>query len=100
MHISILVIIILLGFLTSYMAAIGYVKGIRENLKKHLRDIDVILISIVFGGPALLITYMFSEVRIEDTTHHYRYLICGIVFTILQILIVVLLFVFNVIKFE
>lgn len=89
MNIGIFATIVIVLFLTCYMTCIGYVKGLKNNSPKQLKDWQVIIVCIFFGGPALLITYMFSEVRINDISNNYRYLISGIVLTILQIALVV-----------
>lgn len=76
-------LIVLLGFLFSYQSAIMYVKCLR-NGDKRFTDLTPILVSIIFGGPVLLLTYMFKEIRDVDKTKKYRYLISGIVLTVLQ----------------
>lgn len=96
-NVGIAVSVVVMGFLLTYLALIAYVKGIRND-KKTMKDIEVIIIGIFFGGPVLLLGYMFPEVRIEDIDKHNRWLISGIVLTILQILLIVLLCVFKVIK--
>lgn len=89
MNVGILATIVIVLFITSYMTCIGYVKGLRNNSKNQLKDWQVIIICILFGGPALLITYMFNEVRLADIEHGRRYLISGIVLTVIQIAAVV-----------
>ena len=93
-----LLIIIIVGILFTYLSCIRYVKGMRLNYEKN-SDLIPIAMGIFFGGPALLITYMFPEIRTADKQLHYRYLICGIVFTSLQILLSILLCVFKVVTF-
>lgn len=88
--------IVIVLFVVCYGSCITYVKQLRNKNEKRLKDYQVILICVLFGGPALLITYMFKEVRDEDYLNHFRYLISGIVLTILQILLVILLVYFKV----
>ena len=89
MNVGIFATIVIVLFLTSYMSCIGYVKGLKNNSKNQLKDWQTIIICILFGGPALLITYMYSEVRLADIEHNRRYLISGIVLTILQIGVII-----------
>ena len=91
--------IVVLLFLVCYGVCITYVKALKTGKEKRLKYYEVILACLLFGGPALLMTYIFKEVRDEDYVHHKIYLISGIVLTILQILLVVLLCSFKVIKF-
>lgn len=91
--------IVVVLFLVCYGTCIAYVKGLKENKENRLKHYQVIILCILFGGPALLISYMFKEIREEDYLYHYAYLICGIVFTVLQILLVALLIVFKVLTF-
>ena len=91
---SIIFALVIFGFIASYMVAISHVRGLRENRKNIISYLTVLLTCIVFGGPALLITYMFAEIREEDKKHHNLYLILGVVYTVLQILLVTLLVIF------
>lgn len=93
------VIVILMGIIFSYLECIKYLKGLR-GISSPTPDHYPILVSIFFGGPILLLTYLFSDIRAEDSLHHRRYLICGIVFTILQITLIYLLIYFKVLTFE
>ncbi len=93
------VVFILLGMLFSYLQCVRYLKGLRGILSP-VPDHYPILVSIFFGGPVLLLTYLFSDIRDEDAMYKRRYLICGIIFTILQITLVALLIYFKVLTFE
>lgn len=97
MNIGLLFTILVGGFLLTYMMAITYVKSIR--LEKKTTDLYVLAIGLFFGGPAMLLTYIFPEVRDEDFLHKRRYLVLGIVYTVIEIVLVILLFVFNVITY-
>lgn len=99
MKFSLFMPIAIVLFLFCYMTCISYVKSLRSSSEKGLKSYQVIILSLLFGGPALLLSYMFKEVREEDCLHHYSYLICGIAFTIVQIVAVTLLCVFGVITF-
>lgn len=91
--------IIIILFIVCYGACISYVKSLRNGNQKGLKFYQVILLCALFGGPALLITYMFKEIREEDYLHHHCYLLFGILLTMLQVSLVVLLCVFKVITF-
>lgn len=91
--------IIIVLFVICYGSCISYVKKLRNGDDKGLKHYQVILLCILFGGPALLITYMFKEIREEDILHHHLYLISGIVLSVLQILLVFLLCYFQVLTF-
>lgn len=91
--------IIIVLFVICYGSCISYVKKLRNGDDKGLKHYQVILLCILFGGPALLITYMFKEIREEDILHHYLYLISGIALSVLQILLVFLLCYFQVLTF-
>lgn len=91
--------IIIVLFVICYGSCISYVKKLRNGDDKGLKHYQVILLCVLFGGPALLITYMFKEIREEDVLHHYLYLISGIVLSVLQILLVFLLCYFQVLTF-
>lgn len=93
-----LMIICLLG---TYLITIQYIKYLRKERSRKIRDIDCILVSIFFGGPVLLIMELaFPEIRFEDGVHKYRVLISSILLTIVQIIIIILLFYFGLIKFD
>ncbi len=93
------VVFILAGMLFTYLQSIRYLKGLRGILSP-IPDHYPILVGIFFGGPILLLTYLFSDIRDEDAMHKRRYLICGVVFTIFQTTLVVLLIHFKVLTFE
>ena len=85
--------------LATYLCSITYVKYLRDNTKKKIRDIDLILVSILFGGPVVFVMWCaFPEIRDEDMVHHHRVLISSIIISLIQITIIVLLFVFGVIE--
>lgn len=91
-------VICLLG---TYLITIQYIRYLRKERTRKIRDIDCILVSVLFGGPVLLIMELvFPEIRFEDGVHKYRMLISSIVLTLVQIAIIVLLFYFGVIKLD
>lgn len=93
-----LLVICLLG---TYLLSIQYLRYLRKERKREIRDIDCILTSILFGAPVLLVMELaFYEIRYEDGTHKYRMLISSIILTIIQITAIVLLFYFGVIKLD
>lgn len=87
--------IVIIGFLVNYALLTYYTKSLRKGDEKTYWW--VLLISgIVFGGPVLLISYIIDDVRKEDADfHHHLYLIFGIVYTLIQLTIIILGFVFN-----
>lgn len=90
---------ILICLLGTYMIEIKYLRYIRGERKTKVRDIDVILVSILFGAPVVLVMELcFKEIRIEDSVHKYRMLISSIILSIIQIVVIVLLFYFGVIQ--
>lgn len=93
------IVVILIGILFSYLECIKYLKGLR-GITNEIPDHYPILVSILFGGPCLLLTYIFPEIRAEDSLHHRRYLVCGIIFTVLQIVLIYLLIYFKVFSLE
>ncbi len=93
------VVVITIGMLFTYLECVKYLKGLR-GISSKIPDHYPILVGILFGGPILLLTYLFSDIRIEDSMNKRRYLICGIIFTVLQVLLVFLLIYFNVLTFE
>ena len=93
-----LLVICLLG---TYLLSIQYLRYLRKERKREVRDIDCILTSILFGAPVLLVMELaFYEIRFEDGAHKYRMLISSIILTIIQITAIVLLFYFGVIKLD
>ncbi len=93
-----LLVICLLG---TYLLSIQYLRYLRKERKREVRDIDCILTSILFGAPVLLVMELaFYEIRYEDGAHKYRMLISSIILTIIQITAIVLLFYFGVIKLD
>ena len=92
--------IIIFCMVITYLYSAKYVKELRKD-DGTVKDIPVLFTGFFFGGPALILAYLiFSEIRIEDGVRHYRFLICSTLFTIIQILLVVLLSVFGVISYE
>lgn len=90
---------ILICLLGTYMIEIKYLRYIRGERKTKVRDIDVILVSILFGAPVVLVMELcFKEIRIEDSVHKYRMLISSIILSMIQIVVIVLLFYFGVIQ--
>jgi predicted ATP-dependent Lon-type protease len=91
-------LICLVGFLGSYLACLAYVKVLRGDSHKNVKDYDVILSSLLFGGPVgLVMELVFKEMRQEDATNHYRLLLSLIGLTIIQVVATYLLFHFNVV---
>ena len=88
----------MLGFITSYLVDINYLKKLRNNNKNFPR-IEVILANIFFGGPILILFYIFEEFRAEDKLNRRSFLISGIILSILQVVLVYLLFHFKLIIF-
>lgn len=100
MSFGLLISFAMIMFVVNYMSALQYLKVLRGESSKNLKWYHIILLCVLFGGPVLLITYIFPEIRFEDSTHHYCYLICGIAFTILQILLIFLLVYYGVVPLE
>lgn len=100
MSFYILMSIIFIGFLSTYIFGIKYLKALRGESSSNLNDVSILVTSILFGGPVCLFLYaMFSEIRFEDSTKKHRFLIVSIVLTILQVALVVILFCTGVINF-
>lgn len=97
MPIEVFFILFVLGFLSSYFTNLKYLKKLR-NGEENFKRIQIILTSIIFGGPVLLLFYMFDDYRLEDKMHKRGFLITGIIMTILQVILIYLLFHFQVIK--
>lgn len=96
MDISILFVLIVGGFLLSFINIITYIKALKN--KQKATDLVILILGILFGGPAMLFSYLFVEIRDEDMIHKYRYLVLSITYTIIEIILIVLLFYFNLIK--
>jgi len=96
--IEILFVIIIVGFVTSYLVDMAYLKKLRNN-EKNFPIWEVILVNLFFGGPILLLFYIFDDFRLEDQINKYAFLMSGIILTVVQILIVFLLFQFKLIIF-
>lgn len=81
-----------LGFISTYIVALKYLRFLRGELKNPITDIALILTSIIWGSPIVLFMYyVFPEFRIEDSIKKRRLLISEIVILILQIFAVILL---------
>lgn len=93
-----------IGFLTSHLIGIRYLKTLRGLINKHPTTVyEFIATATLLGGPVLLMHYaLFEEDRKADQTalRSNILLISGIVITIIQIIIVALLFYFKVINFD
>ena len=99
MSIYVFFTLMLFCLLATYLCSIQYIKFLRNEIKRKIRDTDLILVSILFGGPVLVAMWCaFSEIRDEDLIHKNRLIISAIIISIVQITIIVLLFVFDVIK--
>lgn len=93
--------LIVICFLGTYLLTIQYIRYLRKERERKIRDIDCILVSILFGAPVLLVMELaFPEIRFEDGVHKYRMLISSIILTIIQITGIVLMFYFGVIKLD
>lgn len=96
----VLVLIIVFGFIVNYMVMVRHVKNLRDPEVKRFNKYEIAACGIFFGGPVLLFSYVFKEIRDEDMfDNHYLYLISGIVLTIIQIVAAVLLVYFDVFTF-
>lgn len=92
--------IFILGIFMTYMVGLRYVDGVRGK-KEPLSDWTLIGTGLFFGGIVILILYAMSgELRLQDSVNHRRLLIFGIVFTVIQILLAVLLTVFGYLDFD
>ena len=96
--IEFLFIIIMFGFITSYLVDITYLKKLRSGGKTFPRW-EVILANIFFGGPILLLFYIFEDYRLEDKLNHYSFLISAILLVVIQVTVIFLLFHFDLIIF-
>ena len=91
--------VFVLGVFMTYLAGIRYIDGLRGK-KDPSSDWVLIGTGLFFGGIVILILYaLSSEIRLEDATKHRRLLVFGIVFTVLQVLLAVLLTVFGYLDF-
>lgn len=91
----ILILVVILGLLSSYLLMINYLKKLRGG-QKTPKPIEMALSCIFFGGPILLLFYIFSDFRLEDSMHKRVFLISGIIETLLQGLLIFLLIYFKV----
>ena len=85
------------GLLTNYLVMISHIRRLRndgEGFKKG----EILATTIFFGGPILLLYNIYQDVRDDDPKH--LYLIFGIIYTVLQSLLVFLLIYFKVVIFS
>lgn len=80
------------------MVIISNLKRIRSEEEPY-KPFEIILCSLFFGGPTLLLSLMFSEYREIEKEQHHLYLISGIALTLIDIAVVYLLIYFKVIIF-
>ena len=93
-------LIALIGFLYGTMGGIAFVKGVRGD-GKSLPWYELILSSVLLGGPGVLLVYLLSkEVRTEDKIRRHVVLITTIASILVEILIIVLLSCFGVIVYK
>lgn len=91
--------ILLICLLGSYSIMVKYIRYLRKEREQVVKDIDVILVSILYGAPVILIMELtFKEVRIEDQSKKYRMLISSIILSIIQIVSIVLLIHYGIIE--
>ena len=91
--------VFVLGIFMTYLAGLRYIDGVRGK-KDPVSDWVLIGTGLFFGGIVILIIYALSrDVRLADQVEHRRLLIFGIVFTVIQVLLAVLLTVYGVIDF-
>ena len=96
MEFYLFIIIVLFGLIFNYFAMIRFLLGIR-NGKVIIKPYQLEILCILFGGPILLLSYIYDDVRDYDKKH--AIIIVGIIETILQILLIYLLIHFNVVIF-
>ncbi len=89
--------LVVIGFLSNYMLNINFLKQLRSGTRK-LKPRDLIVTAIFFGGPVLLLFYMFDDYRAEDKDNKNQLLITGIVTTVFQIALLIILGATGVIK--
>ena len=93
----VLVIVILFGILTNYLVMIAHIRRLRndgEGFKKG----EILASAIFFGGPILLLYNIYRDVRDDDPNHYY--IIFGIIYTVLQVLLVFILIYIKVVVFS
>ena len=100
MDFTYLVVLIIAGFLITYMFGISYLKVLRGESSQNIKYFHVLLISLLFGGLADLLLYaMFNDIRDEDRVDSHKFIIFSILINLFQILIIILLYIFNLIVF-
>lgn len=87
----------IIGFISNYMLNLSFLKQLRSGNRK-LKPQDLMLTSIFFGGPILLLFYMFEDFRAEDKLNKNQLLITGIIGTVIQVALLVILGMTGVIK--
>ena len=100
MDFTYLVVLIIAGFLITYMFGISYLKVLRGESSQNIKYFHVLLISLLFGGLADLLLYaMFKDIRDEDRVDSHKFIVFSILINLFQILIIILLYIFNLIVF-
>jgi len=95
MPLYLLIVLIVIGMLTNYFMLLGHLKKIR-NTGEGLKHYEIILSSIFFGGPLIILFYIFSDFRDDDTPKH-TMLWLGIACTIIESIIIALLIYYKII---
>ena len=76
MDFTYLVVLIIAGFLITYMFGISYLKVLRGESSQNIKYFHVLLISLLFGGLADLLLYaMFKDIRDEDRIDSHKFII-------------------------
>lgn len=95
----ILLTVIAIGWITSALSLTKYLQYLRGNSKFKMSDLEAALSSCFFASPLALFYFCLSrEIRDEDYARNHRFLIISIALTIIQIIIIFLLFYFGVVK--
>jgi len=98
MPLYLLIVVIVAGMLVSYLTDLNYLKNLRSQ-KEGIKPIELCLCNIFFGGPVLLLFQIFDDFRLDDQVNKRIFLIAGIILTVIQLLLVILLFYFRLITF-
>lgn len=87
----------LLGTLSTVMVGVRYTKSLRGQTKKEVKDTELMLMSLLLGGPVIIFLYfLIPEIKREDSINRYRLIIVSSVITIIEIIAIVLLFHFGI----
>lgn len=87
----------MLGLISTYFFLIKYVKYLRGESSKRIKDTDIMLMSIFLSGPLIIFMEFFiPEIRKEDMINRYRLLIVAVIVTIIEIVAIILLFYFGI----